>query len=169
MMTRVLPMQVRALLEARPYTQMQARQHARRRQGGVSLIEVMISVLIVSLGLLGAAALQATALRNNQGSYERTQTSILTQGIFDAMRANLVAVNANSYNTGGYICAAPNAASLAGSDIARWIGTLQTQIHSGACGSINCAAGACTVGVRWDDSRATGGGGAQVVSMRAQL
>jgi type IV pilus assembly protein PilV len=144
-------------------------QKPRQRQRGVSLIEVMISVLIVSLGLLGAAALQATALRNNQGSYERTQTSILTQGIFDAMRANLVAVNANSYNTGGYVCTAPDPASLASSDIARWINTLQTQIHSGACGSINCAAGACTVGVRWDDSRATGGGTAQVVSVRAQL
>lgn len=143
--------------------------HPNRRQRGVSLIEVMISVLIVSLGLLGAAALQATALRNNQGSYERTQTSILTQGIFDAMRANLAAVNANSYNTGGYICTAPQTASLATSDIARWITTLQTQIHSGACGSIECAAGVCTVNVRWDDSRATGGNTAQVVAMRAQL
>ncbi len=140
-----------------------------RGQRGVSLIEVMVSVLIVSLGLLGAAALQATALRNNQGSYERTQTSILTQGIFDAMRANLVGVNANSYNTGGYICTAPNTAGLAGSDIARWLSTVQTQIHSGACGSIDCAAGACTVGVRWDDSRATGGLAAQTISTRAQL
>lgn len=145
------------------------RLHAPRSQRGVSLIEVMVSVLIVTLGLLGAAALQATALRNNQGSYERTQTSILTQGIFDAMRANLVAVKANSYNTGGYVCTAPDPGSLAGSDIARWINTLQAQIHSGACGSINCAAGACTVGVRWDDSRATGGSSAQVISMRAQL
>ena len=145
------------------------RMKANQRQRGISLIEVMVSVLIVSLGLLGAAALQAAALRNNQGSYERTQTSILTQGIFDAMRANLVAVNANSYNTGGYICTAPTTGSLAGSDIARWINTLQAQVHSGACGSITCSAGACTVGVRWDDSRTTGGTTAQVVSMRAQL
>jgi type IV pilus assembly protein PilV len=142
---------------------------AKRTQAGVSLIEVMISVLIVSLGLLGAAALQATALRNNQGSYERTQTSILTQGMFDAMRANLVAVNASSYNTGDYICTAPTGAGLANSDIARWINTLQTQIHSGACGKIICTTGACAVSVRWDDSRATGGGTAQVVTMRAQL
>ena len=64
---------------------------------------------------------------------------------------------------------APATTSLAGTDIARWINTLQTQIHTGACGSITCAAGACTVNVRWDDSRATGGAAAQVVSMRAQL
>jgi type IV pilus assembly protein PilV len=129
----------------------------------------MVSVLVVTVGLLGAAALQASALRNNQGSYERTQTSILTQGIFDAMRANLVAVNANSYNTADWVCTAPDVASLAGSDIARWIGTLKTQINTSACGRIVCAAGACTISVRWDDSRATGGASAQVVSMKAQL
>ena len=141
----------------------------RASQRGVGLVEVLVSVLVVTLGLLGAAALQATALRNNQGSYERTQSSILTQGIFDAMRANLAGVNANNYNTGGWVCLAPAAANLASSDIARWVGNLQTQIHSGACGSINCAAGACTVGVRWDDARATGGAAAQEISMQAQL
>ena len=34
---------------------------APRRQRGVSLIEVLVSILVVSLGLLGAVALQATA------------------------------------------------------------------------------------------------------------
>jgi type IV pilus assembly protein PilV len=140
-----------------------------RRQRGVGLIEVMVSVLVVSLGLLGAAALQASALRNNQGSYERTQTSILTQGIFDAMRANMVAVNANSYNTADWLCTAPDPAGLAGSDTARWINSLKSQINASACGRIVCAAGACTISVRWDDSRATGGASGQVISMKAQL
>ena len=142
---------------------------SRRRQRGVSLVEVLVSVLVVSLGMLGAAALQASALRNNQGSYERTQVSILSQSIFDAMRANLPGVTASSYNTGGWICVAPAANTLANNDIARWISTLQGQIHAGACGNISCAAGVCTVSVRWDDSRATGGGSAQVIAMKAQL
>ena len=144
-------------------------QRARRSQAGVSLVEVMVSVLVVTVGLLGAAALQASALRNNQGSYERTQTSILTQGIFDAMRANLAGVTAGDYNTSGYVCTAPSVVKLANSDVGRWITTMQSQIHSGACASIACAAGVCTVGVRWDDSRATGGSSAQTISMKAQL
>jgi type IV pilus assembly protein PilV len=140
-----------------------------RQLRGVSLVEVLVSVLVVTLGLLGAAALQATALRNNQGSYERTQVSILSQSIFDAMRANLAGVRDGSYNSSDWVCAAPQANSLAASDTARWINTLQGQIHGGACGSIECAAGVCTVSVRWDDSRATAGDSAQVVTMRAQL
>lgn len=139
------------------------------QQRGVGLVEVLVSVVIVTLGLLGAAALQANALRNNQGSYERTQTSILTQGIYDAMRANLAGVDGNGYDTGGYVCAAPGAGGLAGSDIDRWIGNLQQQIHPGACGSIACTNRDCTVQVRWDDSRVAGGNAAHVVEMRAQL
>ncbi len=142
---------------------------APRQQRGVSLIEVLVSVLVVSLGLLGAVALQATALRNNQGSYERTQTSILTQGIFDAMRANVAGVTAGTYNTGGLICAAPVAANLATRDLARWITSMQTQIHPGACGAVACNGTVCTVQVQWDDSRASGGLAAQNITLSAQL
>jgi type IV pilus assembly protein PilV len=142
---------------------------SRNQQRGVSLVEVLVSVVIVTLGLLGAAALQANALRNNQGAYERTQTSILTQGIFDAMRANLAGVDSNGYDTGGYVCAAQSAGGLAGSDVDVWIANLHRQIHAGACGSIDCTGRACTVRVRWDDSRATAGSSAHVVEMRAQL
>jgi type IV pilus assembly protein PilV len=147
----------------------QAPKPAAPRQRGVSLIEVLVSVLVVSLGLLGAVALQATALRNNQGSYERTQTAILTQGIFDAMRANMAGVLTGAYNTGGLICAAPAVADLASRDLGRWVTTMQTQIHSGACGSVACNGSVCTVQVQWDDSRATGGLAAQNISLSAQL
>jgi type IV pilus assembly protein PilV len=141
-----------------------------RRQQGLSLIEVLVSVLVVSTGLLGAAALTASAVRNNQGSYERTQTSILTQGIFDAMRANLAAVNATAYNTDGWVCSvASEPATLAARDIARWVGSVKAQINADACGRIACASGACTISVRWDDSRTTGGSNAQVLSTRVQL
>lgn len=150
-------------------TSKQAPKPAPRRQRGVGLIEVLVSVLVVSLGLLGAVALQATALRNNQGSFERTQTAILTQGMFDAMRANMAGVTAGAYNTDDLICVAPDPANLATRDLARWIGTLHTQIHPGACGGVACNGSVCTVQVRWDDSRASGGLAAQTISLTAQL
>ena len=42
-------------------------------QQGMSLLEVLIAVLVLAIGLLGIAALQATALRNSQSSLERNQ------------------------------------------------------------------------------------------------
>jgi len=139
------------------------------RQRGVGLIEVLVAVLVLTIGLLGAAALQATALRGNQASYERTQVSILTQSIFDAMRANVAGVTGGAYETSGWVCSPPAAGTLAASDTSRWITNVQAQINPGACGSITCTGRACTVGVRWDDSRPAGGSATQVVQMRAQL
>ncbi len=143
-----------------------------RAQSGVSLIEVLISVLVVSIGLLGAAAMQATALRNNQGSYERTQVTLLTQSIFDAMRSNnkgAAAAN-GEYNLASLTCAAPSGATLAANDLSNWILSLQRQISSTACGQINCTASrSCTVSIQWNDSRATGGSNAQTISVTGTL
>ncbi len=140
-----------------------------RRSRGVSLLEVLISVLVLSLGMLGAAALQANALRGSQGSWERTQVAVLTQSIFDGMRANLGGLSGGGYVTGGWVCAAPAAGTLAASDVSRWVTNLQAQINPSACGRIACAGRTCTVGVRWDDSRLRGGNAAQVLEMQVQL
>jgi type IV pilus assembly protein PilV len=136
-------------------------------QAGVGLIEVLVSVLILAIGLLGIAAMQATALRNSQGSFERTQVVIQSYSILDAMRANRNAAIAGEYALGGgMICAVPASGTLAQADMQRWISSLKDSIGSGVatdtttCGQVVCtAAGQCTVTVRWDDSRATDGAG----------
>jgi type IV pilus assembly protein PilV len=133
------------------------------RQQGVGLIEVLISVLILGIGLLGIAAMQATALRNSQGSFERSQAVIQSYSILDAMRANRNAALAGEYALGGgMICEVPASTSLAAADMNRWITSLKNTLGSGVdsdettCGQVVCtAAGECTVTVQWDDSRAT--------------
>src|SRR5690242_17300973 len=58
------------------------------RVRGMTLIEVLVSLVVISVGLLGVAALQLTSLRNSQGSYLRTQATALADDILDRMRAN---------------------------------------------------------------------------------
>jgi type IV pilus assembly protein PilV len=142
-----------------------------RGQRGTSLIEVLVSVLIMAVGMLGIAAMQATALRNSQSSTERSQAVIASYAIIDAMRANRVGAIAGSYNTTGWSCALPAAGTLAGNDMRAWMTALRTSIGADEtdatiCGSINCTAatGICVVGVRWDDSRGGATGGAQAGS-----
>ena len=65
---------------------------------GFSLIEVLVALLVLSIGLLGLAALQTTSLQYNTGSYFRTQATFLAYDIIDRMRANIAAVVDNDNN-----------------------------------------------------------------------
>ena len=130
------------------------------RQRGAGLIEVMISVLILAIGLLGIAAMQAAALRNSQSALERSQGIINTYAIIDAMRANVMEVRAGAYEL-AETCAVPVSAttSVAQSDIAFWLDNLQRNLGGQACGEIDCEDNQCVVTVTWDDTRGTGGVG----------
>ena len=125
-------------------------------QRGVGMIEVLVAVLILAIGLLGVAALQATALRNSQGAMERSQGVVHAYAIFDSMRANPAAARAGDYNI-GMTCNAPAVGTLAQSDLNSWVTIMQRDLGPTACGAVACVADLCTVTVRWDDSRATGG------------
>lgn len=58
-----------------------------RRQSGVSLIEVMIAVVVLSIGLLGVGTLMAVSLRNTQSAGYRTQAADLAYEFSDIARA----------------------------------------------------------------------------------
>lgn len=62
------------------------------RHRGFSLIEVLVALLVLSIGLLGLAALQTFSLQYNTGSYYRTQATFLAYEIIDRMRVNSAAI-----------------------------------------------------------------------------
>lgn len=140
-----------------------------RGQRGVGLIEVLIAVLVMAIGLLGIAALQATALRNSQSSLERSQAVIQSYTIYDAMRANRAEALKSAYNI-DMLCKKGDDATLAKKDINRWLESMQNTLGSTTCGQVSCDAnGLCKVGVEWNDTRATGGGEKHKVETQAYL
>jgi type IV pilus assembly protein PilV len=133
---------------------------SRRAVQGISLLEVLVSVVVLSIGLLGVAAMQSVALRGGQSSLESSQATIQTTAIIEAMRANPAAGAA--YNV-GMTCAVPAGGTQAQNDVRDWISSLKSTIGNGpvldttTCGSIaNCPA-TCTITVQWDDTRSGGG------------
>ena len=52
-----------------------------RKQTGFTMLEVLVTMVIVSFGLLGIAGIIANGLKNNQGSYARSQASWLANDI----------------------------------------------------------------------------------------
>jgi len=59
-----------------------------KSQAGVSMLEVLIALLITSVGLLGFAGLQSRALVSTEDTYQRTQATSIAQEIIERMRMN---------------------------------------------------------------------------------
>lgn len=68
------------------------------RQRGTTLIEALVAVVVLSIGLLGMAGLQANALKLNQTSMQRSQATILAYSILDQMRSDTAAAKAGDYD-----------------------------------------------------------------------
>src|SRR3546814_15356356 len=58
------------------------------RQRGVGMIEVLVSVLVLSVGLLGIALVQTRALANKTSSMGRSLATVATYSILEAIRAD---------------------------------------------------------------------------------
>jgi type IV pilus assembly protein PilV len=131
------------------------------KQKGFTLIEIMVAVVVLAIGLLGLAGLQATSLRFNDSAYQRSQATNLAYDMVDRMRANRQqAVVAGAYDGQTLENPPPNCAvvalagTLAVQDIQAWRNALACTLPLGT-GSITRAAGGnvFTITVQWDDSR----------------
>ncbi len=60
----------------------------RHRSTGLTLVEILVTIIILAIGLLGLATLQLNALRNNTTAYERTQAGNMAYSMIDRMRSN---------------------------------------------------------------------------------
>ncbi len=138
-----------------------------KHQSGFTLIEVLISMVIVSIGVLGLAGIQLTGLRNNQSSFFRTQATQLAYDITDRMRANPPGLDNGDYNNQAATaddCEANvcTSAQMAGYDLAQWNQAIQAlPLGAGTvCVDSTPATAACddtgesyVIRVSWDDGR----------------
>lgn len=119
-------------------------------QSGFSMIEVLVSIVILSVGLLGTAGLMGKSMRNTNTAYYRTQATVLADDILDRMRANLTAAKHQDYNVGAGPAYAASAGSIARYDAEEWVGAL-TRDFPDAVGTITTtSSGVVTVNIDWD-------------------
>lgn len=141
-----------------------------KAQGGVTLIEVLIAILVLSFGLLGLASLQLLTLRNNQSSFDRSRAIMAVYSVADLMRANLGV--RGELDTGSTVVA---------TQITAWETILKQHLGTDATGAISCTSTAitplftpqidrqtCTVTITWDDSLVEGGG-TQTLTTQVEL
>jgi type IV pilus assembly protein PilV len=59
-----------------------------RLERGFCLLEILVTVVVISIGLLGLAGLQLVGLRATNSAHEHTLASLLAQDIEERIRAN---------------------------------------------------------------------------------
>ena len=132
--------------------------HGRRAPSGFTLVEVLVALLVLSVGLLGFAGLQATSLRFNTSAYMRTQATNLAYDIADRMRANREAALNGDYDLsyGDFPAGSASGSDpVADQDLDDWSQLVQGNLTSGK-GEIDVGTGcnACaTIRIRWLDDR----------------
>lgn len=128
-----------------------------RSMRGVGLVEVLMAILVLTFGMLGIAAMQATSLRNGQSAMQRSQAVVQSYAILDSMRANPAVAKIGGYNLTTMTCDPPDRADLATNDLADWIEALHEQLGPNACGKIACDGPDCAITVRWSDNGTASG------------
>jgi len=86
--------------------------HSNEQQRGVGLIEVLLTLVVLSIGFLTAANMQIRSLKTNQDAHFQSQATLLISDMMDRMRSNPAGVDAGGYdgkNTGS--SAAPDCVS----------------------------------------------------------
>lgn len=120
------------------------------KQTGFSLLEVLVTLVVLSLGILGLVGLLSAALKNGHSALLRAQAAQYAYDMADRMRASRAAAVGGHYNR-TLSDAAPSGSSLADLDRRGWLGQLAS-LPEGA-GAIQVAAsGDASITVRWNET-----------------
>ena len=127
----------------------------KRKQRGLSLIESMIALVVISIGLLGIAALQITAMSQNSSALNHSQAVWLAYNMSDRIRANnseflnYDGIDTNIGYSGDCIVSACSTAQMLQADAAEWATMVQSL--PGGRGMITSNADGLLVTILWDD------------------
>lgn len=137
---------------------------ALHNQAGFSLLEVLISVVVLAVGLLGIAAMQLNMIRYNHSAHMRSIAIAQANNMIDSMRANYAGIKSGQYNSISGIPAEPTCTTCSATETAQrdahiW-NTYNSELLPSGQGTVASNGNTFTITVRWDNNRtgATGMG-----------
>jgi type IV pilus assembly protein PilV len=130
------------------------------------MIELLVSLLIFTFGMLGLAGLQTRTLSFNQSSLLRSQATALTDDILDRMRSDRTRALAGSWDTAMNVNASAMATgTFPERDVRAWKEQVQSLLPAGQASIVTVLPGAgvaadligtVTITIQWDDTRRAG-------------
>jgi len=139
------------------------------KQRGFTLIEALITAIVMAVGLLGLAGLQIAGMKSNHSAYLRSQATIASYDLIDRMRANPAAYVGRRFDTAAdsgnaefeaweevidHVLPAPEVAedASAAKGVVDCTAIPATDQDDCTTGNV-CGAGNCAICVRWSDAR----------------
>ena len=124
-----------------------------KKQHGFTMLEVLISMIVIAIGLLGYAGLQAASLKNAHTAYLRSQATMLSYDIVERMRVNRAVAISGSYNVA--IGSTGSGGGIVGSDLTEWKRNLSQSLPAGdgavAVTGVGGTQGNVQITIQWDD------------------
>lgn len=137
--------------------------HTSLRCQGMSLLELLIALLVLSVGLLGVAAMQSVSVKNSLSTQQRVQAQTLASAMAERIYANSKLAKTGVYQL-TKTCDVPSAgADVVSHEHASWLAEIKQALgrdgDSSSCGAIVFDANTrrYQVAVYWDDSRGLAG------------
>ncbi|HCB11956.1 MAG TPA: type IV pilus modification protein PilV [Gammaproteobacteria bacterium] len=129
--------------------------HARRSsQFGFSLLEILITLVIIAVGLMGFAGMMVKSGKNNRIAMHRSLATLYAYDIIDCMRVNRTAATTGAYTLGNFGDVLTGS-TVAVNDVNSWQAALSTVLPAGK-GKITFAGNTVTVEVQWTETVGAG-------------
>ncbi|WP_440467469.1 type IV pilus modification protein PilV [Pseudomonas sp. YH-1] len=132
-----------------------------KQSEGFTLVEVLVSLLILGIGLLGLAGLQNVGISAGYSALQRSQASWLASEMADLLRANPDAAHAGAYDT-NFVdadagCPKGGGSTRAQLDLGQWQADVCETLGGSGSGSVQVLHSgdqySAVIAVRWNDRR----------------
>jgi type IV pilus assembly protein PilV len=134
--------------------------HTPAPQGGFSMIEVLVSLVIFSLGLLALVSLQATALRMATDARDRTTAAFLADQLLARLLiADPTSASAYAHHATGSTACAPTGVASTNATVTGWLTEVTRQLPNATADMqqvvVDAATGRVTVHLCWQNGSDT--------------
>lgn len=126
-----------------------------RQDNGSSLIEILVTMIVISIGLLGQASLIALSSKANNSAFTRSQAILLSYDILERLRLNRNLAIAGSFNVNFVSAGAdpsdsiPSGTTIQNLELRDWKTNIEQSLPSGD-GKVNVdGSGNTTIDIRW--------------------